>query len=265
MKYKVLVAEDELIERMVLCKILRKHLGEFCDIFESKNGREALEVFEREQPQIAILDIEMPGINGLEVARKIRESGRDCAIMFLTGFDKFSYAKQAISVRALEYLLKPYNEQELIYAVEEAMQYAARFAKQETRKESKAEEVPQPREEGNESLRLSLIREDIRTYIGKNYREDISMQSAAQTMGYSEAYFCKLFKQCFRVNFSAYLNEYRIEKAKAMMADPRINIKDIGAACGYSDSNYFARVFKRITGQTPSDYRLTAAEKARKE
>ena len=260
MKYKVLVAEDELIERMVLCKTLRKHLGELCDIFESKNGREALEVFDREQPQIAILDIEMPGINGLEVARKIRESGKDCAILFLTGFDKFSYAKQAISVRALEYLLKPYNEQELIYAVEEAMQHAARFAKQTSRK---AEDLSPAREEGNESLRLSLIREDIRSYIGKNYQDDISMQSAAQAMGYSEAYFCKLFKQCFRVNFSAYLNEYRIEKAKAMMADPRINIKDIGAACGYSDSNYFARVFKRITGQTPSDYRLAAAEKAR--
>ena len=182
----------------------------------------------------------------------------------LTGFDKFSYAKQAISVRALEYLLKPYNEQELIYAVEEAMQHAARFAKQANRNEQKAEDIPQSREEGNESLRLSLIREDIRTYIGKNYREDISMQSAAQAMGYSEAYFCKLFKQCFRVNFSAYLNEYRIEKAKAMMADPRINIKDIGMACGYSDSNYFARVFKRITGQTPSDYRLSAAERSRK-
>ena len=109
MKYKVLVAEDELIERMVLCKTLRKHLGELCDIFESKNGREALEVFDREQPQIAILDIEMPGINGLEVARKIRESGKDCAILFLTGFDKFSYAKQAISVRALEYLLNKYK------------------------------------------------------------------------------------------------------------------------------------------------------------
>ncbi len=262
MKYKVLVAEDELIERMVLCKILRKHLGEFCDIFESKNGREALEVFHREHPQIAILDIEMPGINGLEVARKIRESGRDCAIMFLTGFDKFSYAKQAISVRALEYLLKPYNEQELIYAVEEAMQHASRFVSQSTPETETSEETPTAREEGSENVRLALIREDIRGYIEKNYREDISMQSAAQTMGYSEAYFCKLFKQCFRVNFSAYLNEYRIEKAKAMMADPRINIKDIGIACGYSDSNYFARVFKRITGQTPSDYRLAAAEKA---
>ena len=46
-----------------------------------------------------------------------------------------------------------------------------------------------------------------------------------------------------------------------MMENPRINVKDISVACGYSDSNYFARVFKRITGQTPSEYRLAIAEK----
>jgi AraC-like DNA-binding protein len=56
------------------------------------------------------------------------------------------------------------------------------------------------------------------------------------------------------------LGEGIVEKAKAMMLDPRINVKDIGIACGYSDSNYFARVFKRITGQTPSEYRLAAMQ-----
>ncbi len=261
MKYNVLVAEDELIERKVLCKTLNKYLGDLCRIFESKNGREALEVYHREQPQIAILDIEMPGINGLEVARKIREGGRPCVILFLTGFDKFSYAKQAISVHAMEYLLKPYNEKELIFAVEEAMQQAARFAREapEIRPET-----PLREEDSGENARIALIREDIRSFIQAHYREDVSMQQAAQAMGYSEAYFCKLFKQCFRVNFSAYLNEYRIERAKEMMANPRTNVKDISQACGYSDSNYFARVFKRVTGQTPSEYRLAAAEKALK-
>ena len=63
---------------------------------------------------MVVLDIEMPGATGLEVARRIRETDKSCAILFLTGFDKFAYATQAISVRAMDYLLKPYNEQELI-------------------------------------------------------------------------------------------------------------------------------------------------------
>lgn len=254
MKYRVLVAEDEMIERKLLCKTISKYLGELCVVYEAKNGREALEIYGRECPQIALLDIEMPGINGLEAARQMRDFGRDCEIIFVTGFDKFSYAKQAISIRAREYLLKPYNEKELIYAVEEAIQHIQSGAlKNSASQEQETTGVRFP--DGAENIRLSRIREDIKNYLELHYAENISMQSTSQTMGYSESYFCKLFKDCFHVNFSTYLNEFRIEKAKAMMTNTRGNVKYIGLACGYSDPNYFARVFKRMTGRTPSEYR----------
>ena len=61
MKCKLLVAEDELIERKVLCRTLQKYLGDLISLYEAKNGREALEIFSREAPQVAVLDIEMPG------------------------------------------------------------------------------------------------------------------------------------------------------------------------------------------------------------
>ena len=126
MKCKLLVAEDELIERKVLCKTLQKYLGDLIVLYEARNGREALELFAREAPQVVILDIEMPGYTGLEVARKIRETDKNCGILFLTGYDKFAYAKQAIAVRALDYLLKPYKEQELVFAVEDRCRPGAR-------------------------------------------------------------------------------------------------------------------------------------------
>ena len=55
------------------------------------------------------------------------------------------------------------------------------------------------------------------------------------------SYFCKLFKQCFKVNFSAYLNEYRVNKARQLILDPRLSLKDIGAAVGYSCLLYTSR------------------------
>lgn len=58
MKCKLLVAEDELIERKVLCRTLQKYLGDLISLYEAKNGREALEIFAREAPQVAVLDIE---------------------------------------------------------------------------------------------------------------------------------------------------------------------------------------------------------------
>lgn len=124
-----------------------------------------------------------------------------------------------------------------------------------------APEQPVRREE-NEDMRTAIIRAEISRFIDAHYGEDISMQDAAAALRYSDAYFCKLFKQCFKVNFSAYLNEYRVNKARQLILDPRLSLKDIGAAVGYSDANYFTRVFKRLIGQTPSEYRMAAAEKA---
>lgn len=257
MKCKLLVAEDELIERKVLCKTLQKYLGDLIVLYEARNGREALELFAREAPQVIILDIEMPGCTGLEVARKIRETDKNCGILFLTGYDKFAYAKQAIAVRALDYLLKPYKEQELVFAVEDAIrQVSARSTPLPPRVQPTAPAAPLHTEEEDEDVRTSIIRAEMLSFIEAHYREDISMQDAATALRYSDAYFCKRFKQCFKVNFSAYLNEYRVGKARQLVLDPRLSLKDVSTACGYADANYFTRVFKRITGKTPSEYRL---------
>ena len=239
MKCKLLVAEDELIERKVLCRTLQKYLGDLISLYEAKNGREALEIFAREAPQVAVLDIEMPGLTGLEVARKIRETDKNCAILFLTGFDKFDYARQAISVRALDYLLKPYNEQELVFSVEDAIrQVSVQLPARPAQPPAPAEPL---RREEDEDMRTAIIRAEISRFIDAHYGEDISMQDAAAALRYSDAYFCKLFKQCFKVNFSAYLNEYRVNKARQLILDPRLSLKDIGAAVGYSDANYFTK------------------------
>ena len=300
---RLLIADDEVIERKVLYKTLQKNVGDQCVIFQAENGLQALRVYEEEKIQIAILDIEMPGINGIEAAQKIREKDKECCIIFLTAFDEFSYAKKAITVRALDYLLKPYDEQELMLVVEEAMRLAAEF--QANRQEAgyqanrpasgyqanrpasgyqasrpaAGHQASQPAGPGQKNelpetglpvgddmedggqVRLSKVTEIISHYIETNYMYDISMQDLARHMNYSEAYFCKLFKQCFNKNFTSYLTEYRVVEAKRMLAMPTVNVKDIGRAVGYSDSNYFAKVFKRITGQSPTEYRLCIFQK----
>ena len=116
-----MIADDELIERKVLYKTLTEELGDQCMIWQAENGREALELFDEYDIQIAVLDIEMPGINGIEAAEEMRRRKSQCNIIFLTAFDDFSYAKKAIGIRVLDYLLKPCKEEELINVIEEAM------------------------------------------------------------------------------------------------------------------------------------------------
>ncbi len=254
--YHILVAEDEAIERKALCRVLRKHFGDLGTIHEAKNGREAVELFQQYRPQAAILDIEMPVLSGLEAARQIRQSGHTCMILFLTAFDKFSYAREAISLRALDYLLKPYEEQELILSVEEALNLAQRL-ESGTQRLLLSGSLEPAEGEDLAAQRLGLIRENIERYIREHYSSELSMQDVAKAMNYSEAYFCKLFKQCFKVNFSAWLNEFRVKKAKEMLLHTRLSIREVSLACGYADANYFARVFKRVTGKTPSEYRIS--------
>ncbi len=253
--YHILVAEDEGIERLALCKILRKHFGEECIIHEARNGREALELALKHRPQTAILDVEMPSMSGLEAAREIRMNGVPCMILFLTAFDRFDYAREAISLRALDYLLKPYEERELILSVEEALRLYEKLSVLPAGAFLAGGSAAAD-EEDTASLRLGQTKETIEGYILEHYTEELSMQDVAKAVNYSDAYFCKLFKQCFKVNFSTYLNEFRVAKAREMLGSTRLSVREVSRACGYSDANYFARVFKRITGKTPSEFRV---------
>lgn len=261
--YRLLVADDEIIERKVLLKTLQKNLEGQCELFQAENGREALEIYEKEKIQIAILDIEMPGINGIQAAEKIREKDKNCCIIFLTAYDEFSYAKKAITVRALDYILKPWDEKELMLVLEEAMRLAGE--KEEQTRIGKVAEQPEAGQQimeeepdyANENLRISKVTEMLKDYICENYMKDLSVQQMAEKTNYSEPHFCRLFKRSFGQNFTSYLTEYRINMAKKMLEQPTVNVKDVGKNVGYEDSNYFTKVFRRITGQSPTEYRNT--------
>ena len=271
--YRVLLADDEQIERMALARRLMRRFGDILQISEATNGKEAVQLYEKEHSQIIIMDISMPELNGVEAAEQIRSMDEDCVIVFLTAYDEFSYAKRAIVIRALDYLLKPCDEEELAAVMEEAMRLTdkavhnkenptgnrAEMTEAEKEAEKRREQWPwNPDAEAPknpETERMNQVAEKIRTYIRENYMNEISMQDAARQFNYSDAYFCKLFKQCFDQNFTTYLTNFRINEAKRLLKDRNISVKDAGMKVGYYDSNYFAKVFKRVTGMIPSEYR----------
>lgn len=252
--YRILVADDEPIERSVVSKKIQTFFPDQFEIVLAENGREAVSLFREKECQIALLDIEMPGMNGLEAAASIRAEDDYACIIFLTAFDEFDYAKKAITLRALDYLLKPGNDVELITAIEEAVREVEKLKSQppENGKETPGNTLCSE-ELGN--VRVKAVAERILSYIDANYAQDISMQDAARAMGYADAYFCKIFKESFDKSFMVYLADYRMEKARELLEDMTVNIKDVGSSVGYRDSNYFTKVFKRIVGVTPTEYR----------
>lgn len=260
--YRLMIVEDEMIERMVLKKMLQKKFGEDCMIYEARNGIEAVELFRKEDIQIIILDIGMPGMNGIQAAEIMRKEDSRCCLIFLTAYDRFDYAKKAISIRAMEYILKPYSQKEVISVVEEALRVTDEWnghgikAIQAIQNEAEVPKELMEEEPDLNSSRLSVMTSMVMEYIKSNFMNEISMSETARAIGYSEPYFCKMFKQQFGQSFTSYLAEYRVGEAKKMLEQPNVNVKEIGVRVGYADNNYFTKVFKRLEGLNPSEYRM---------
>lgn len=111
--YTVVVADDEEeLRRAIIRRIDWESIG-FRVVGEAENGIEALELVEREEPDLLLTDIRMPFVSGIELARQVREIRPTTQIAFLSGFDEFSYAQQAIQYNIISYMLKPITMVEL--------------------------------------------------------------------------------------------------------------------------------------------------------
>ena len=92
-------------------------------------------------------------------------------------------------------------------------------------------------------------------YIREHYMSEISLDDVSKEVNVSPYYFSKLFKEEVGENFIDYLTSVRIDRAKNALRDPALSVREVGAMSGYSDPNYFSRIFKKQTGMTPREYR----------
>lgn len=96
----------------------------------------------------------------------------------------------------------------------------------------------------------------IKQFIADRYQDEaLSVKDISSHVKLSSSYVCTLFKNDTGMTLNQYLTEYRIERAKKLLEDPRYKIIDISAKVGYSDGNYFGKIFKRVCGMSPSEYR----------
>ncbi len=120
--YKIMLADDEGIVIDSLKFIIEKEFGEECQIEFAKTGRSVIELAERFRPDIAIMDIQMPGINGIEAMKEIRAQNKNVIFIVMSAYDKFDYAQEAIRLGVLEYITKPMERTKIIGAIRHAME-----------------------------------------------------------------------------------------------------------------------------------------------
>lgn len=241
--YKIFLADDEIWETIGLKKLIEKSELPVQVVGEAENGIVALEQIEKKNPDILITDIRMPGLGGLELAEKIREKGLDVEIIILSGYAEFEYARSAMRQGVKYYLLKPVEQEMLNQALGETIKERERGIVQ-------TKILPEEEESENATVMKQILKE-----IQESYMEDITLNSLAEKYNISVSRLSSRIKGTLGMSFSKYLTSKRIERAKELLKDERLSLEQIAEQVGYRDYFYFIKVFKKVTGVSPSVYR----------
>ncbi|SDO12300.1 response regulator transcription factor [Alkalicoccus daliensis] len=130
MRHKILIVEDEVLERKALKKMIESNFSNTEVIGEASSSRQAIELVELFHPDIITMDIRLPGMDGIQTIEEIQKNYPHISFIILSAFDTFSYAKKAITLGVHDYLLKPYDEEELCTALQQVLQHREKSALQ---------------------------------------------------------------------------------------------------------------------------------------
>lgn len=267
---RLLIADDEKLEREAFAELVQRRFEREVVLEVAENGRKAADTAVLWGADLILMDIEMPGMSGLDAARAVLAQRPSCRVIFVTAYSLFQYAHEAVHLGACDYLLKPVDPDELEASVRRAMRQieterklkelaAAQPQPEQTETEEEAEDAP---EEG-ENSQTALVMAHVRRYLEDNYMFDLSLDSVGEILHISPAYLSAQFKKYQKMNFLDCLTELRINAAKELLADPFRSSAEVASMVGYEDASYFARAFKKRTGMTPTQYRRQAGRKAK--
>jgi YesN/AraC family two-component response regulator len=249
--YKLLIVDDEAIEREAIQYFIHQAGWEFLAVEEAANGIQAVAKAVEMTPDIIIMDIRMPGKDGLEAAKEIREFNPNCKIIFLTAFHEFDYARKAIKVRAEDFIIKPAYSEDLLAVLTTVIAELDRGNNLATLPVAEAVTGDADSAGGP----TALLMERVCRYIDQNYAKNIRLDEMCEMVGFSKYYFTRIFKQHKNMSLIDYITFRRVERTKELLRDPMISIKEISALVGFSEPNYLTAVFKSWEGLSPTEYR----------
>ena len=251
---RLLIADDEALERETLADIVARRFEHEVTIETAENGRKAADTAVLWGADLILMDIEMPGMNGLDAARAVLEQRPECKVIFVTAYSLFQYAHEAMHLGACDYLLKPVNPDEVEASIRKAIRQieAGRRLAELAPVEPGPEADPESdAAEAGENDRNALVMAHVRKYMEDNYMFDLSLDSVSEILHISPAYLSAQFKKYQKMNFLDCLTELRINAAKELLTDPFRSAAEVASMVGYEDSSYFARTFKKAHRHDP--------------
>ena len=232
-KYRYIVVEDE---ELICQNIIRKIEG-LCG--EAEDGEKALVLIDQQNPHIVFTDIKMPVMDGLMLSKELYFAYPQIKIVIISGYDDFEFARLAMKYGASDFLLKPLELDELrtcVLHITALLDASGKILLEDSGMAS--------------SMSRQEIADYVEEFIKKNYKENITLNDIADSLGFTPDYISKIFKKEKNITPIKFING-----AKQLLACTGLDILSISQNVGYTDQFYFSRVFKAQTGMYPSEYR----------
>ena len=245
---KVLIVDDEYWIRENMRTIIdwRAHSYHFME--PAVDGEQALAVIRNECPNILITDICMPFLSGADLIKIVHEEFPDTVCIALSGYSEYEFVRESMVAGAIDYILKPLSADDLLNVLSKAVDWLVSQGVIRRRSGSVRELVTQVIE-----------------YIDANYTNELSLRLLSNQFHVNDSYLSKMFKQVVGENLMMYISRKRITRAIELMNQGNLNLTEIANLVGYSDYAYFNRVFRKISGKGPREFKQTNGLKAESE
>ncbi len=239
----LLLVDDEIAMIQIMKESIDwKKLG-IHKVYTSYNAEEARDILESSVVDILLCDIEMPGESGLDLIRWMQDMYPEVVCIILTGYPDFNYARSAISLGVYQYLLKPVAFEEMEQAVISAIERKEEaMASSRSARMQAAENVADP---------IQTVKE----YLEAHYNEVVTRKNIESLVHLNGDYMNREFKKSTGYTLMEYIQRYRIIMAKKLLRETNLSMTEISAQMGYDSPAYFAKIFKKQTSLTPSEYR----------
>ena len=287
----ILIADDEELFREYLKTVVDWRKNGFEIICEAKTGLQALEMARHEHPDVMLIDINMPHLDGLTLIDMLQKEEIDALFVLVTGVGDFEHAQRAIKLQVFDYLLKPFSQEELLHCLAKLRRHieSLRIESTSLKQQKYLQQIIFEETDGKECRQsdfyktigwempacLHFVKDDppkkaswayllvqrAINYLCKHYNEDLSIDSIARELFVSQSYLRKVFANELKTPVMHTLLEIRMDRAARMLAEGTWKIASVAEQTGYSDPAYFSRVFHKYFGMTPTAFEVISCKR----
>jgi len=266
---KVVLIDDEYFFRNSLKNNIEWEKYCFTIVGDVNNGKSGYELILSEKPDIALVDIMMPGMTGIELIKAVRDANITSRFIILSGYDEFKYAQQAISMGVSDYILKPIDFDILLSTLlkvkKEILSQKRHLEENENLKKQNKNFISKEfntlsnisfdSDKIESKYKSSEVSDRVEEFIRLNFsRTDLSVHTISNQLFLNYSYICTCFKRDKNITIGDFIINTRISKSIEMFRNGHINISTVSSLVGYESPNYFSKCFKKIVGVSPSDY-----------